>query len=104
MVDFIFRISFATEQELGWDTSITLYRPRPLIAPNEVQYDIKVRDDAKGTTRTFRTRRLISSIGADALRGRGTRVWEVVELKNGKEGTSKHVLKDAWVDVERERE
>lgn len=71
-----------------------------------VQYDIIVRDQKTTTERTFRTKRMISSIAADTLRGRGTRVWEVMELDSrGKEkGGSTCVLKDVWVDDNRERE
>lgn len=49
---------------------------------------------------------MISNIGADTLRGRGTRVWEVIELDgNGKEkGSDTFALKDVWVDDERARE
>ncbi|KIP01905.1 hypothetical protein PHLGIDRAFT_321572 [Phlebiopsis gigantea 11061_1 CR5-6] len=107
LVDFIFRISFASEQELGWDTSIPLYEPSLRIG--KPQYNIAVRDGEKGTTKPFRTRRLISNIGADPLSGRGTRVWEAIELggEDGEEmsGTgSTCVLKDFWVDNDRMRE
>lgn len=69
------------------------------------QFDIVVRDE-KETTTTFRTKRIISNIGADALRGRGTRVWEVIELDSrGKEkDVATCVLKDVWADDDRARE
>ena len=70
------------------------------------QYDIVVRDDKDMTESIFRTRRLISDIGVDALRGRGTRVWEVVKIdSSGKDsGDATNVLKDVWVDDDRKRE
>lgn len=70
------------------------------------QYDIVVRDKEKETETTFRTKRIISNIGADTLRGRATRVWEVIELDfGGKEkDVATCVLKDAWVDDDRARE
>lgn len=49
---------------------------------------------------------MISNIGADTLRGRGTRVWEVIELDNdGKEKEGRtFALKDVWIDHGRARE
>ncbi|KIP12353.1 hypothetical protein PHLGIDRAFT_113828 [Phlebiopsis gigantea 11061_1 CR5-6] len=97
LVDFIFRIVYATEKQLGWDQSIKLVRLG--LNDNKPQYDITVTDDETMTTKTFRTKRMISNIGADSLRGRGTRVWEVVEVDAGgheKDGKS-CVLKDCWI-------
>lgn len=103
-VDFVLRISFAVPEALGWDPTVTLRRPRGDGQP--VQYDIDVVDQETNTKRKFRTKRIISSIAADTLRGRGTRVWEVKELDSkGKEKDGKTcVLKDAWVDDDRQRE
>ena len=50
----------------------------------DIKFDIEVREHGTGKIRTFRTMRMLSNIGADAVRGRGTRVWEVCEL--GKDG------------------
>lgn len=49
---------------------------------------------------------MISNIGADTLRGRGTRVWEVIELDNGgkEKGGRTFALKDVWIDDGRARE
>ena len=53
----------------------------------------------------FRTTRIISSHGAEPLRGRGTRVFEAVELdQNGEPNGSHVVLKDIWIDSDRTRE
>ena len=108
---------FASSEKLGYDPTI-----RPASDPTSRihnQYDIDVRHedpDHKGqfTTSTYRTRRLLSNIGAQAIRGRGTRVWEVakmVEVVNA-DGTpagrvpedETAVLKDSWIDDSRERE
>lgn len=104
MVDFVLRVSFADLDALGWDLTVTLLEPRGAGLP--VQYDIVVRDQKMTTKRTFRTKRMISSIAADTLRGRGTRVWEVTEVDDkGKEkGNGTYVLKDVWVDDDRQRE
>ena len=53
----------------------------------------------------YRTVRLISDIGAEALRGRGTRVWEVNEIIAGDiVDPTPRALKDSWVDASRQRE
>ena len=104
-MDFISRIAYGADHELGWDSSITLYEPS--VASGALQYDIVVRQDDDCSIVTYRTKRMISNIGADTLRGRGTRVWEVVELDdNGEERDSSTtcVLKDSWVDENMRRE
>lgn len=73
------------------------------------KYNIIVHSKKEDTSpiiaRTFRTVKLLSSMGAEVIRGRGTRVWMVNEVIDGKviEDIS-YVLKDAWVDSDRERE
>ena len=53
----------------------------------------------------YRTVRLISDINAEALRGRGTRVWEVNEIiADDIVDPTPRVLKDSWVDASRRRE
>ena len=67
--------------------------------------DITVRNSSTGVETTYRTRRLLSNIGADAVKGRGTRVWEVRELDSeGKERSTPLVLKDVWIDSDRKSE
>ena len=72
----------------------------------EPQYDIVVRDKNTATETTFRTKRVLSNIGTDALRGRGTRVWEVIELDadGNEKDVDTCVLKDVWADDDCERE
>ena len=74
----------------------------------ELEYDIEVAEvtDEAISVRTFRTVRLLSNIGAESLRGRGTRVWEVAELDDSGEVKPGNtvVLKDSWVDDDRDRE
>ena len=63
------------------------------------RYDIELNG------KTYRTVRLLSNAGAEALRGRGTRVWEVRELsESDEELDTPLVLKDSWVDTDRPRE
>ena len=88
---------YADETELGWDPTMQRQSPREYVG--DVQYTI----ECDGVT--YRTVRLISDIGAEAIRGRGTRVWEVREVKkNGGEDPTPLALKDSWVDTNRERE
>lgn len=69
------------------------------------QYDIAVRSCDGGKLIWFRTERLVSNIGADPSRGRGTRVWTVRKLgKNRKPVGNIGVLKDCWIDHDRKRE
>lgn len=98
---------YASEEALGRDMSMTtIWDGNVLTTP---QYDIQVhsRKDALSpvVVETFRTKELISSIAAEAIRGRGTRVWKVHKVKQGRVDTKKtYVLKDAWVDSDRMRE
>ena len=62
-------------------------------------------DNDKENPRRFLTKRIISSSGAERLRGRGTRVFEAAEIdKHGLENGSDVVLKDVWIDHDRARE
>jgi hypothetical protein len=61
--------------------------------------------DDKKTLRKFRTIQSISLSGAEPLRGRGTRVFEAVEIDgNGESSGPPVVLKDIWIDSDRTRE
>ena len=70
------------------------------------QYVITVHPhNKKQNPRRFRTIRVISSSGAEPLRGRGTRVFEAVEINGNGEPIGSHVaLKDIWIDSDRTRE
>ncbi len=100
------------EADLGIDTTMTIVSEKDDEIP---RYDIKVRVPVKSkrTTRgsavtqvlTYRTTRLINDDGARSFRGSGTRVWEVVPVVNGVEKSKDiHVLKDHWVDDDRQHE
>ena len=53
----------------------------------------------------FRTIQILSSFGAEPLRGRGTRVYEAIEIdKKGDPIGPPVVLKDTWIDSDRNRE
>jgi Fungal protein kinase len=59
----------------------------------------------KKNPRRFLTKKILSSYGAEPLRGRGTRVFEAIEIdEHGREKGSAVVLKDIWIDHDRARE
>lgn len=101
--------TYASHENLGWDNTIKIRWDG-----DTPQYDITVQSfPAQGTEddpdedlrpRTFRTKELLSGVGAEHLRGRGTRVWAVNELVSGDVGAETFVLKDTWVDSDRIRE
>lgn len=69
---------------------------------NPLQYYITV-NDSLGSKHVYKTVDIESSIGAEALRGRGTRVWRAVPWDKS---TSAQIgnpvaLKDCWVDQTR---
>ena len=74
----------------------------------ELMYDILVHDAKSPNSEplVFRTDGLINDDGAKSPLGRGTRVWRVKRLVNGEPDDSAlgRVLKDSWVDEDRDRE
>ena len=96
-VEIFLRLMYADEIALGWDPTMERLSPRDHIG--DVQYLIEC------SKVKYRTVRLIADVGAEAICSRGTRVWEVREVKkNGKEDPTPLALKDSWVDADRERE
>ncbi|EKM48469.1 uncharacterized protein PHACADRAFT_77345, partial [Phanerochaete carnosa HHB-10118-sp] len=95
---FFLRILYAERHALGFDE--TIVRLPPGEGESDVPYEIEVGG------KWYRTQRLISAIGAESIRGRGTRVWEVKELDGpgGVEIGPCMVLKDGWPDYDRDRE
>ena len=92
---------------MGWDpTMICDWDGNPDVEP---QYKIKVQSpataDSLSVVKWFRTIKLISAVGAEAIRGRRTRVWRVREiLDDGTLSNKTSVLKDGWVDSDRKYE
>lgn len=109
--------------QLGWDPTITRVQVAPPVQPAILSpptaapvgavvakskaterptpvYDIQVRAE-DGEVRTYRTRRLLSAFKAEGLRGRGTRVWACIEIRDGEEVGEEVVLKDTWRDTTR---
>ncbi|THH04754.1 hypothetical protein EW146_g10093, partial [Bondarzewia mesenterica] len=88
----------ATRYLVGWDPTIAAHE-----VGGKIYYDYTVQS-AGGIETVYRTKKILSDIGADALRGRGTRVWEAVKLEGGKEVGEPVALKDVWIDHDRMRE
>ncbi|KAI6021147.1 hypothetical protein EDC04DRAFT_2901404 [Pisolithus marmoratus] len=101
LIYFFSSLAFANDHELGWDPTI-----RRVCVGGKPQYDITVRTD-EGKDLVYQSTRIISDFNADALRGRGTRIFEVC-LKSQDRKSVKDaepaVLKDCWRDSDRDRE
>ncbi|KAI6046783.1 hypothetical protein EDC04DRAFT_1249500 [Pisolithus marmoratus] len=101
LIYFFCSLAFASDHELGWDPTI-----RRVCVGDKTQYDITVTTD-EGKVLVYETTRVISNFGADALIGRGTRIFEVyLKSHDGKpvKDAEPAVLKDWWRDSDRDRE
>ena len=100
MVKLFAAFAFADQKSLGFDPTVKLD------TSNEGQLIFIVHpDNDKQNLRRFQTIQIISSSGAESLLGRGTRVFEAVEIdENGDPNGSPVVVKDIWVDSDRTRE
>lgn len=79
---------------MGWDPTMKL-----TIGPNP-SYIITVRS-SEGNKLRFKTEGLLSSFGAEAIRGRATRVWKVKQWVGERAIEPPMVLKDCWIDSDR---
>ncbi|KAJ3999942.1 hypothetical protein F5050DRAFT_751632 [Lentinula boryana] len=86
--------AFASRTDAGWDPSMTCILPAS--PTGKRQYKIQVED------KTYITTRILSDYAADSPIGRATRVW-LVKDEDGL-SDSRYVLKDVWVDSERQTE
>ncbi|KAF9807203.1 hypothetical protein IEO21_08318 [Rhodonia placenta] len=111
VVHFFVAMMYAAEHEAGWDPTMRYVRKKngkndelELDKEDKPRLDIDVQDQ-NGTVVRYRTIRWLSDDGANGLRGRGTRVWEVCILSDdGEEGVDHFALKDQWIDADRLRE
>ncbi|THH07427.1 hypothetical protein EW146_g9326 [Bondarzewia mesenterica] len=92
VVHFFLSMMYADEVQVGWDPAIAAHE-----VGGKIYYDYTVQS-AGGIETVYRTKKILSDIGADALHGRGTRVWEAVKLEGGKEVGESAALKDVWID------
>ncbi|KZV73996.1 hypothetical protein PENSPDRAFT_602068 [Peniophora sp. CONT] len=92
----------STPTELGYDSTVRLLPSRNL--DDTPRYEIDVHD-SQGVV-TYVAVQRISDKGADAITGRATRVWKVINKADwslGRDGPY-HVLKDHWPNDNREVE
>ncbi|KAF7794455.1 hypothetical protein EIP86_005589 [Pleurotus ostreatoroseus] len=94
-VHFVLALLYAHPSNYGLDPTVT-----PVTGSNE-QYDIVVHVQ-DGPSRTFRTLKPLCK--KETLLGKGTSVWKVVEIHNGRENGPPMVLKDYWVNPQRPSE
>lgn len=101
LIKFFLIFSYTDIYDLGWDPSMRcIWR-----GPNEkTHYIINVRSEITGEEMEFLATDILSNIGADPLRGRGTRVFKIHRLENGAETGDEMALKDCWMDADRTRE
>lgn len=103
LIRFIIAFSYAPLENMGFDPTMTLdWDGRPRTKP---QYLITVQSRASpGLVKTYKTTKVLYALGVEATRGRGTRVWTVREWVDGDMCGEELVLKDCWVDMERDVE
>ncbi|KIM42727.1 hypothetical protein M413DRAFT_26731 [Hebeloma cylindrosporum] len=100
LVQLTLSLSFASPVELGWDPTMKLCR-NPI--GQGFGYEMTVYDHKTKASRVFKTSKLLSDYAADALRGRGTRVFEAYEvnMRDMSLGQSPVAIKDYWLDTSR---
>jgi hypothetical protein len=96
-VHFVLSQAFAEVHKLGIDTTMTLVEGEEPNKPPVYNYTVG--------DRVYRTSELMNHDGVKSTLGRGTRVWAVNEVINGKPDPKlSGVLKDHWMDHDRMRE
>ena len=104
---FFLSQTYASPHQLGIDTTMKVIKPEGP-SSGELMYDILVHDAKSPGSEplVFRTDGLINDDGAKSPLGRGTRIWRVKRLVDGEPDDSARgrVLKDSWVDEDRDRE
>lgn len=102
-MDFFLAFTFASKEDLAWDPMMKCWWDG--IAGSPFQYDITAWHMDTGENVVYRTQQLLSDVGANHIRGRGTRVWRVKKvIEHGGVGETEFILKDSWVDSSRKRE
>ncbi|KAK0461953.1 uncharacterized protein EV420DRAFT_1330968 [Desarmillaria tabescens] len=91
LIRYVLSLSFATEEELGYDLSVTriAYPLDENPSAHTIQYDYRVGEN------TYRTIECLSSFRASGLLSRATRVWRVRQLNDPDHREC--ALKDVWI-------
>ncbi|KAF8841825.1 hypothetical protein BDN67DRAFT_1010350 [Paxillus ammoniavirescens] len=102
LIHLVCALAFADDSELGWDPTM-----QRVLVNGETHYDITFQEQGDCPA-VYRTVAIISDFGADAMTGRGTRVFKAyLKSRQGKAVSApvEHVvIKDAWRDLDRDRE
>lgn len=96
---------YATHEQLGYDS--TMRPAADPLAKRQNRFDITVHytdDKGRNSSIEYRTVNPLSSIGAEAIKSRGTRVWDAQKIVPGGVEAEIVVIKDYWVDSDRIRE
>jgi hypothetical protein len=103
LIRFVVSVAYASKVDLGWDPTIH----HSVSADSLVRYKITVhqRDtNDKVIGISYLATELLYDSGAEAIRGRGTRVFEAYRLEGDKQVGAPVAIKDVWVDDDRPRE
>ena len=102
----IVALEFVSSTALGYDPTIERFKQVDSEAVYRIQVPVKQKclDGDAPKYRLFETENLLFDAGAEAVRGRGTRVWKVREVVGGKPTGPLMVLKDSFVNEDRPRE
>jgi len=95
LIHFFCSVAFADDHELGWDPSI-----RRILVDGHAQYEITL-NSANGSS-VYVTTDTLADFGAEAMRGRGTRVFK--GYCKGDPDKTPVAIKDTWRASDRERE
>jgi hypothetical protein len=106
VIALIVALESASRTALGYDPTIKRVWQVDSKATYRIQVPVegKPREGCAPKFRLFQTEDLLSDAGAEAFRGRGTRVWKVREVVDGKPTGPPMVLKDSFVNEDRPRE
>ncbi|KAJ1309334.1 hypothetical protein OPQ81_006114 [Rhizoctonia solani] len=99
LVRVLLSMMVATRVDLGYDPNMQTVVSND--ENSEPSYDITIHNPDNGETNTYRTVGILSDVGADSMVGRGTRVWRVRQLVDGRLLGPEYALKDVWVHEDR---
>lgn len=102
----VIALEFASHTALGYDPTIERIRhvDSKAVYHIKVHVEPKPRRDDISKFRLFEMEDLLSDTGAEAFHGRGTRVWTVRGVVDGKPAGHLMVLKDCFINEDRPRE
>jgi hypothetical protein len=102
-VYFFAALATASYEQLGWDNSVE----RVLVQNNGISHTIQYR--FRVGSKHYQSTKCLADFRANDIVGRATRVWEVVEIRQGSDGNWESfglpcALKDVWMDAKERQE